>query len=77
MLGLNRSGTSALTKALAACGVALDFEHSALPLGLFKPDSGRSVAFKGVLLLHQRVGRGVLSLPDRTGPVTLDPPPVP
>jgi len=42
VLGLNRSGTSALTKALAACGVAVDFEHPSLPLGLFKPDSGRS-----------------------------------
>ena len=42
VLGLNRSGTSALTKAIAACGVAVDFEHPALPLGLFKPDSNRS-----------------------------------
>lgn len=42
VLGLNRSGTSALTKALAACGVALDFEHAALPLGLFKPDANRA-----------------------------------
>jgi hypothetical protein len=46
--------------------------------GEFKPDGGReSVTFKGVLLLRQQVGRGVLSLPDRTGPLTLDPPPVP
>ncbi len=42
VLGLNRSGTSALTKALAACGVALDFDHPALPLGLFKPDTNRT-----------------------------------
>ncbi|HYK05864.1 MAG TPA: hypothetical protein VE974_29230 [Thermoanaerobaculia bacterium] len=42
VLGLNRSGTSALTKALAACGVALDFDHPALPLGLFKPDTSRA-----------------------------------
>ncbi|HYR29724.1 MAG TPA: hypothetical protein VEU30_14745 [Thermoanaerobaculia bacterium] len=42
VLGLNRSGTSALTKALGACGVALDFEHAALPLGLFKPDANRA-----------------------------------
>lgn len=42
VLGLNRSGTSALTKAMAACGVALDFEHPALAIGLFKPDSSRS-----------------------------------
>jgi hypothetical protein len=42
VLGLNRSGTSALTKALAACGVALDFEQPALPLGLFKPDANRA-----------------------------------
>ena len=41
ILGLNRSGTSALTKALAACGVAVDFEQPALPLGLFKPDGNR------------------------------------
>jgi len=42
VLGLNRSGTSALTKALAACGVALDFENPTLPLGLFKPDTNRT-----------------------------------
>ena len=42
VLGLNRSGTSALTKALAACGVALDFEQPALSLGLWKPDSKRA-----------------------------------
>jgi hypothetical protein len=42
VLGLNRSGTSALTKALAACGVALDFDHPTLPLGLFKPDTNRT-----------------------------------
>lgn len=41
VIGLNRSGTSALTKALAACGVALDFEQPALPLGLWKPDTTR------------------------------------
>jgi hypothetical protein len=41
VLGLNRSGTSALTKALAACGVALDFAQPSLPLGLFKPDANR------------------------------------
>jgi hypothetical protein len=42
VIGLNRSGTSALTKALAACGVALDFEQPALPLGLWKPDAARA-----------------------------------
>lgn len=42
VIGLNRSGTSALTKALAACGVAIDFEQPGLPLGLFKPDTGRA-----------------------------------
>ena len=42
VIGLNRSGTSALTKALAACGVALDFAQDALPLGLFKPDANRA-----------------------------------
>jgi hypothetical protein len=42
VLGLNRSGTSALTKALAACGVALDFEQPALSLGLWKPDDKRA-----------------------------------
>lgn len=41
VLGLNRSGTSALTKVLAACGVALDFEQPALHLGLWKPDANR------------------------------------
>jgi hypothetical protein len=30
--------------------------------------------FRGVLLLEQRIGRGFLALPDRTGSVTLDPP---
>lgn len=38
VLGLNRSGTSALTKALAACGTALDFERSGLATGLWKSD---------------------------------------
>jgi hypothetical protein len=42
VLGLNRSGTSALAKALAACGVAFNFEQPALPLGLWKPDSTRA-----------------------------------
>lgn len=42
IIGLNRSGTSALTKALAACGVALDFDQPALPLGLWKPDTNRT-----------------------------------
>ena len=42
VIGLNRSGTSALTKALAACGVALDLEQRALPLGLWKPDTTRA-----------------------------------
>jgi hypothetical protein len=42
VIGLNRSGTSALTKALGACGVALDFEQPALRLGLWKPDTGRA-----------------------------------
>lgn len=42
VIGLNRSGTSALTKALAACGVSLDFEHPTLPLGLWKPDTNRT-----------------------------------
>ena len=42
VLGLNRSGTSALTKSLAACGVALDFELPGLRPGLFKPDANRA-----------------------------------
>lgn len=42
VIGLNRSGTSALTKALAACGVALDFEQPSFPLGLWKPDPTRA-----------------------------------
>ena len=42
VIGLNRCGTSVLTKALAACGVALDFEQPALPLGLWKPDPTRA-----------------------------------
>ena len=42
IIGINRSGTSALTKALAACGVALDFDHPSLPLGLWKPDTSRA-----------------------------------
>lgn len=42
VIGLNRSGTSALTKALAACGVALDFELPSLQLGLWKPDANRA-----------------------------------
>lgn len=42
VLGLNRSGTSALTKSLAACGVALDFELPGLQPGLFKPDANRA-----------------------------------
>jgi len=42
VIGLNRSGTSALTKALAACGVALDFDLPALRPGLWKPDDKRS-----------------------------------
>lgn len=42
ILGLNRSGTSALTKALAACGVALDFGLPALQPGLWKPDANRA-----------------------------------
>lgn len=42
VLGLNRSGTSALTKSLAACGVELDFGLPALQPGLFKPDANRA-----------------------------------
>lgn len=42
VIGLNRSGTSAVTKALAACGVALDFEQPAFPLGLWKRDATRA-----------------------------------
>lgn len=42
VLGLNRSGTSALTKALAACGVALEFDRPSLALGLWKPDLTRA-----------------------------------
>jgi hypothetical protein len=42
VIGLNRSGTSALTKALAACGAALDFGIPALQPGLFKPDANRA-----------------------------------
>jgi len=42
VIGINRSGTSALTKALGACGVTLDFEHPAVALGLWKPDASRA-----------------------------------
>ncbi len=42
VIGLNRSGTSALTKALGACGVALDFGQPELSLGLWKPDKTRA-----------------------------------
>jgi hypothetical protein len=42
VIGLNRSGTSVLTKALAACGVALDFEQPALHPGLWKADTSRA-----------------------------------
>ena len=38
VLGLNRCGTSALTKALATCGAALEFQHSGLANGLWKTD---------------------------------------
>ncbi len=38
VLGLNRSGTSALTKALAACGAALEFQHPSLATGFWKTD---------------------------------------
>jgi hypothetical protein len=40
-------------------------------------DGIEPVPFKGVLLQSRRIGRGVVSLPGRTGPFTLDPPPVP
>jgi hypothetical protein len=45
--------------------------------GRFKPDGGASVVFKGVLLPRQRVGRGVVSFADRSGPFTLNPQPEP
>lgn len=41
VIGMNRSGTSALTKALAACGVTLDFEQPTLRLGQWKRDASR------------------------------------
>ena len=39
--GLNRSGTSVLTGALARCGVAISFQHDALQAGLRKEDAAR------------------------------------
>ena len=42
--------------------------------GSFPGPNGRSVSFKGALLQRQRIGTGVFALPDKTGPVTLDPP---
>jgi hypothetical protein len=42
IVGINRGGTSALTKALGACGVALDFGQPGLPLGLWKNDESRA-----------------------------------
>jgi hypothetical protein len=38
ILGLNRCGTSALTKALATCGAGLEFQHPGLANGLWKTD---------------------------------------
>ncbi len=43
--------------------------------GSFPGASGKPVKFNGALLQSQRIGRGVFVLPDKTGPVTLDPPP--
>ncbi len=42
--------------------------------GSFPGASGKPVKFNGALLQSQRIGRGVFALPDKTGPVTLDPP---
>jgi hypothetical protein len=42
VIGINRGGTSALTKALGACGVTLDFDQAGLPLGLWKDDKNRA-----------------------------------
>ena len=42
--------------------------------GSFPDASGKAMKFKGALLQSQRIGRGVFALPDKTGPVTLDPP---
>ncbi len=43
--------------------------------GSFPGTNGKPVKFNGALLQSQRIGRGVFALPDKTGPVTLDPPP--
>ena len=42
--------------------------------GSFPGANGKPVKFNGALLQSQRTGRGVFALPDKTGPVTLDPP---
>ncbi len=42
--------------------------------GSFPGASGKAVKFNGALLQSQRIGRGVFAMPDKTGPVTLDPP---
>ncbi len=42
--------------------------------GSFPGGNGKPVKFSGALLQSQRIGRGVFALPDKTGPVTLDPP---
>ncbi len=43
--------------------------------GSFPGTNGKPVKFNGALLQSQSIGRGVFALPDKTGPVTLDPPP--
>ncbi len=43
--------------------------------GSFPGANGKPVKFNGALLQSQRIGRGVFALPDKTDPVTLDPPP--
>jgi hypothetical protein len=74
---LNQRNRFTLTGA-GATGTSLKLDPATgLLTGRCIPTGVGPVAFKGVLLLGQRVGRGLVSLPDRSGPVTLDPPQTP
>ena len=68
------SAKNAFTLA-GASGIKLSLNPSTgLLSGSFLDGSGKLTAFKGALLQRQRVGRGLFAQPDKTGPVTLDPP---
>ena len=58
-----------------ATGIKLTLaSKTGLLSGSFPGASGKPVKFNGALLQSQRIGRGVFALPDKTGPVTFDPP---